>query len=315
MNDTNTFGRLVTALCLFAGLLAAPAHAEKYVYYHLDALGSPVAVTDQQGALLWREDYKPYGDRILNDPAAANNARWYTGHVQDPDTELVYAGARYYDPEIGRFMATDPVAFTEKNVHSFNRYAYGNNSPYRYVDPDGNDSVLVHEYSRWSGPDDLGHSVVRPYQIHGYTIRDMAGANNAGMASLMPPTGKIELTFEARQGGGGRGSILGSEDKVAEIVPTGPGANHAIGIRDVGSPTDTFTEGGPDGRRRSVIRMHAGGPNASVGCITSPTCPYNERRTFESDVTSAVGAVRRNQGGPGGLVRQREQALIQIPAR
>lgn len=137
MNYTSVFRKFAAALCLLAGIVATPVHAEKYVYYHLDALGSPVAVTDQQGALLWREDYTPYGDRMLNDPAAAANARWYTGHVQDPDTELVYAGARYYDPEIGRFMATDPVAFTEKNIHSFNRYAYANNNPYRYVDPDG----------------------------------------------------------------------------------------------------------------------------------------------------------------------------------
>lgn len=155
MNYTNTLGRLLTALCLFAGLLAAPAHAEKYVYYHLDALGSPVAVTDQQGTLLWREDYKPYGDRILNDPAAANNARWYTGHVQDPDTELVYAGARYYDPEIGRFMAVDSISFQEQNaVNTFNRYTYAANNPYRYVDKDGK-CYSSGDIESYMGPDFL----------------------------------------------------------------------------------------------------------------------------------------------------------------
>jgi RHS repeat-associated protein len=111
--------------------------AEKVTYYHLDALGSPLAATDFLGEVVWRETYQPYGARIQNAPAASDNARWYTGHVQDPDTGLVYAGARYYDPTIGRFLAVDPVAFTEKNVHSFNRYAYGNNNPYKYIDPDG----------------------------------------------------------------------------------------------------------------------------------------------------------------------------------
>ncbi len=44
--------------------------------------------------------------------------------------------ARYYDPVIGRFYSNDPVGFTG-NAHSFNRYAYANNNPYRYTDPDG----------------------------------------------------------------------------------------------------------------------------------------------------------------------------------
>ena len=43
--------------------------------------------------------------------------------------------ARYYDPVIGRFMSNDPIGF--RDVHSFNRYAYANNNPYKYVDPDG----------------------------------------------------------------------------------------------------------------------------------------------------------------------------------
>ncbi len=34
-------------------------------------------------------------------------------------------------------MGVDPAAFAERNIHSFNRYNYGNNNPYRYVDPDG----------------------------------------------------------------------------------------------------------------------------------------------------------------------------------
>jgi uncharacterized protein RhaS with RHS repeats len=43
--------------------------------------------------------------------------------------------ARYYDPVIGRFYSNDPIGYT--NVHTFNRYAYANNNPYKYVDPDG----------------------------------------------------------------------------------------------------------------------------------------------------------------------------------
>lgn len=48
-----------------------------------------------------------------------------------------YFGARYYDPTLGRFMGIDPQHFTENNLHSFNRYAYGNNNPLKFVDPGG----------------------------------------------------------------------------------------------------------------------------------------------------------------------------------
>jgi uncharacterized protein RhaS with RHS repeats len=52
-------------------------------------------------------------------------------------------GARYYDPVIGRFMGVDPVGFQEGNVHSFNRYAYANNNPYKFVDRDGRHPILA----------------------------------------------------------------------------------------------------------------------------------------------------------------------------
>lgn len=45
---------------------------------------------------------------------------------------------RYYDPVIGRFYSNDPVGFSASNPMMFNRYAYANNNPYKYVDPDGN---------------------------------------------------------------------------------------------------------------------------------------------------------------------------------
>jgi hypothetical protein len=42
-----------------------------------------------------------------------------------------------------RFVGVDPKEFDEGNIHSFNRYAYGNNNPYRFVDPDGRDAVII----------------------------------------------------------------------------------------------------------------------------------------------------------------------------
>lgn len=127
-------GRVVFAASVLFS--ASTFAAEKVTYYHWDASGSPVAATDEQGNVVWRKSYQPYGQETQAPPTPAES-RSFTGHVLDADTGLLYAGARYYDPVIGRFMAVDPAPFTEKNIHSFNRYSYANNNPYRYVDPDG----------------------------------------------------------------------------------------------------------------------------------------------------------------------------------
>jgi RHS repeat-associated protein len=141
-NLMNAINQILLCLLLPTTATGFASAAIRITYYHTDALGSPVAATDQQGNVVWRETYEPYGERIKKVPASSTNARWHTGHVLDTETGLQYAGARYYDPVLGRFMGVDPAFFTEKNPHSFNRYNYGNNNPYKYIDPDGRRVVI-----------------------------------------------------------------------------------------------------------------------------------------------------------------------------
>jgi len=112
-------------------------------YFHNDIAGSPVAATNEAGTVIWRESFWPYGERRVNSASAGENKVWFTSRRQDVETGLVYMGARYYDPVVGRFISTDPVGFDEQNVHSFNRYAYANNNPYRYVDLDGRTAAAI----------------------------------------------------------------------------------------------------------------------------------------------------------------------------
>ncbi len=129
-------------MALLLLLTASVSAAEQITYYHVDALGSTVAATDESGALLWKEAYRPYGERIRKDDGDTNEL-WYTGKLHEEAMGLSYFGARWYDPTIGRFMAIDPVGVDEGNIHSFNRYAYANNNPYKFVDPDGQLPILV----------------------------------------------------------------------------------------------------------------------------------------------------------------------------
>ncbi len=124
-------------------------------YIHLDQLGSPVAETSQSGNVTWRERYTPFGEQINNPSHNANNQS-FTGHVSDVDTGLVYMQARYYDPVIGRFYSNDPVGILEHlsgtgGIHGFNRYAYANNNPYKYIDPNGQEPKTPITIIRYEG--------------------------------------------------------------------------------------------------------------------------------------------------------------------
>jgi len=127
--------RLLWSLLLLIGGLQLASAERTTTYFHTDGLGSVVAASNESGALLWRKSYAPYGEQI--DAQPDDERLSYTGKPHDDATGLTYFGGRYYDPSIGRFTSVDPVHFIESNPMSFNRYAYANNNPYKYVDPDG----------------------------------------------------------------------------------------------------------------------------------------------------------------------------------
>jgi RHS repeat-associated protein len=81
----------------------------------------------------------------IGNTAAAEDKPGYTGHLEDDDLSLTYMQQRYYDPVVGRFYSNDPVGFTASNPMMFNRYAYANNNPYKFVDPDGRNSKRKEE--------------------------------------------------------------------------------------------------------------------------------------------------------------------------
>lgn len=107
-------------------------------YYHHDHLGSTRAVTDAGGDLDWTYDYEPYGAErttTKHDDLAPDNRLRYTGQYQDP-TLLYHLRARQYEPDTGRFTATDPVPAPLGTPHS-NAYGYVNQRPTFGTDPSG----------------------------------------------------------------------------------------------------------------------------------------------------------------------------------
>ncbi len=99
-------------------------------YYHNDHLGSPVAITDEAGEVVWSAEYDVFGE--ADESQDVNDLKYNAKEVDD--TGLIYYGSRYYDPDAGRFITADSVKGNLVDTQSQNRYVYVKNNPMKYVD-------------------------------------------------------------------------------------------------------------------------------------------------------------------------------------
>src|SRR5262249_44661892 len=128
-------------------------------YFFPDHLNSTNVLTDASGTPLVVDDYYPYGStRISQTTGGFNEQKQYIGQYQDPETNLNYLQARYYDGSKGEFLSEDPVflaignpaqiqQLTQVNQNKFlsnpqslNSYSYAQDNPITSADPTGLDS-------------------------------------------------------------------------------------------------------------------------------------------------------------------------------
>ena len=70
----------------------------------------------------------------------------FTGKERDAETGLDYFGARYFSSPQGRFTSPDPKQSTARTLaipQKWNKYAYVQNNPLAFIDPDGEDDIYV----------------------------------------------------------------------------------------------------------------------------------------------------------------------------
>jgi len=113
------------------------AHAlTKHVFYHGDHLGSTTVMTNVAGAVLSRVVYKPYGSSLEEQGDTPEFG--FTGQRFEAALGVYDYGARFYDPELARFLSADALVPEPGDPQSHNRYAYVRNNPITRVDPSGN---------------------------------------------------------------------------------------------------------------------------------------------------------------------------------
>ena len=133
-------------IALVALLVSSTSHAQRYsktTYVHSDPDGTSFAATNSQGSEEWKIEHFPFGREYQNTSQDRKNDISFAGKPYDEEIGLSYFGGRWYDPDAGRFTSIDPMPVQFNDYESFNRYVYGFNNPYKYVDPDGNFPFLI----------------------------------------------------------------------------------------------------------------------------------------------------------------------------
>lgn len=117
-------------------------------YYLLDALRNTVALTDETGTITTSYTYDPFGNTATTGEPNDNPFQ-FTGREND-GTRLYYYRARYYSPDLHRFISEDPIIrlsllfsarpflkllLTDPDI--FKNYSYVANNPANFVDPYG----------------------------------------------------------------------------------------------------------------------------------------------------------------------------------
>ena len=106
--------------------------------YHFDYRGSTVAITDASGSVTDTFEYDAYGT-LTGRTGMTDTPFIYDGRdgVVTDENGLLYMRARYYSPELRRFINADIMAGNISNAITLNRYAYANGNPVSNIDPFG----------------------------------------------------------------------------------------------------------------------------------------------------------------------------------
>ena len=104
----------------------------KLYYYINDHLGTPQRLVGENHQTVWEAEYSAFGQANISVELVKQNHR-FPGQYFDQESELHYNWHRYYDPELGRYITSDPIGL-QGGMNTFG-YAYQN--PLMYSDPLG----------------------------------------------------------------------------------------------------------------------------------------------------------------------------------
>jgi RHS repeat-associated protein len=129
--------------------LDAEPESGKRFYVFTNQVAAPIRVDDDTGRTVWSAQIGPYGTAEIDPASTVDMPLRFPGHYFDPETGLHYNRRRYYSPELGRYLQTDPAGL----AGGINAYGY-RRRPLTTVDIDGLGHAVPH-----TGKDPPAHQV------------------------------------------------------------------------------------------------------------------------------------------------------------
>ena len=111
--------------------LAQIDSGETLTYLHTDHLSTPRYGTNTAGTQVWAWDSDVFGNGIPTGTVTVNLR--FPGQYWDDESGLHYNWNRYYNPETGRYVSSDPIGLSG----GLNTYLYANAHPGMFIDPEG----------------------------------------------------------------------------------------------------------------------------------------------------------------------------------
>ena len=132
---------------------------EQVYFIHTDNTETPQLLTNSQGSVVWTVQSYPFGKQSYAGNVTFNLR--YPGQYFDEETGLHYNWHRYYDPNTGRYITSDPIGL----AGGLNTFAYVGNNPLSFVDPLGLDANDISETPAQRSLEQLhkqDHDVISP---------------------------------------------------------------------------------------------------------------------------------------------------------
>ncbi len=269
------------------------------VFYHGDHLGSSNVITDAQGGLTGVFEYTPYGSFAPTSHQPLVTSHYFTGQRLDDETGFYFYNARYYDPEIGRFISADTLVPDSSDPQAFNRYSYVRNNPIRFVDPSGHGWLKKFFKQSWESlkgyfhdPGDFFRRKVLDPLIAGGTALIFSGGNPIAAAAAITAHRVLD-TGEGRQvirrvGNEVFDDAFGLSPKVAYILSSVTlhaaatlAFESAFAHLSGASPASKVVDFDPENPEHAELLKSSGGYDPYGGRV--PGGQYHDRPYFESN--------------------------------